>query len=127
MSKRHTIPTEPVFGFGPDHFKSDAILLVKGSNRSGGPGGWYVGGWGAAGAGRKVFGGPHVPGPYAYVNGHPGVISRHPGGGTRGEHERARTEGRLFEVEPGDVLEIYGTDYTLTLCPRGYPNLTPVA
>ena len=109
--------------YGPGHFKSEVTLLIEGSSRSGGPGGWFLGGWSAEGEGRTVTQGPMVQGPYAYVGGRCGVIDNH--GGTHGELERADGKGLLFRCKAGDILSVFGTSYTLSLCRRGYPTLTP--
>ena len=105
-------PTEPA------HFRSDAIILVEGATRAGGPGGWGLGGWTAEGEGRLVFRGPMIQGPVAYLFGRAGVIDNH--GGTAGEHRR----GHLVHLAPGDRVSVAGTVYTVSLCPRGYPKLT---
>ncbi len=119
----HTIPTVPnSYGDEPDHFKSEAILLVEGACSAGGPGGWFVGGWGAEGEGRIVHQGPLVPGPYAYIGGRCGVIDNH--GGTGADHKRADGKGLLFRVKAGDTVTLHGTDYTLSVDRRGYPHLT---
>lgn len=120
MSTRHIIPTTPNFDRG--HFSSDAVILIAGSSRSGGPGGWSVGGWNAEGEARLVFRGPMVKGPFAYVFGRAGVIDNH--GGTKGEQERKAAEGLLFNVAAGDTLVIDGIEYILSLTRDGYPNLT---
>ena len=62
-----------------------------------------------------------VKGPVAYIYGLAGVIDNH--GGTGAEHARAADNGLLFDVSEGDTLVIEGTEYTLTLCKRGYPKL----
>lgn len=119
-----TIPARLNLGYGGDHFTSDAIITVAGSTRSGGPGGWAVGGWGERGQGRLVHQGPLVQGPHAYLVGRPGVIDNH--GGTRREHKDAKAQGNLFHLEPGDLIEVYGTTYRVELDPRAYPKLVSV-
>ena len=122
MTTQHNIPTDLNPSYGNDHFKSAATLLIEGSSKAGGPGGWFVGGWGADGEGRTTMGGPKVPGPVAYISGRCGVIDNH--GGTKAEQERKDAENLLFRVKAGDTVTLHGTVYTLTLDYRGYPSLT---
>lgn len=111
------------------HFKSDAILLIEGASRSGGPGGWAVGGWDETAEGRIEHGGPMVRGPYAYIIGLSSVIDNY--GGTGTEWRRAEESGRLFRLRAGDKLSVNGTVYVLKLDKgffnRGYPVLEKVA
>ena len=123
MSTTHNIPTTPSrYDYEPGHFRSEATILVEGSCLLGGPGGWMVGGWGATGEGRIEMYGPKVQGPYAFIVGRSGVIDNH--GGTGAEHRRAEAQGLMFRVKAGDVLEMGGTSFTLSVDRRGYPHLT---
>jgi len=124
MSNTHTIPTVPGYDNEPGHFKSQATLLIAGSSRAGGPGGWFVGGWTAEGEGRTETGGPMIVGPYAYVGGRCSVIDNH--GGTGADLKRADEDSLLFRCAEGDTLVLHDTSYTLDLNPRGYPHLTPI-
>ncbi len=121
MANWHFIPTRIN---NENRYKSEAIIKIKGATRSGGPGGWFISGWSADGEGRLVFQGPMVPGPHASLVGRAAVMDNH--GGTGAEWERARDEGRFFEVEPGDVLVIAGVEYALSLNPWKYPKLNTI-
>ena len=124
MTTHHTIPTTPKtdpFRDDPGHLDSTAIILVEGSNNRAGHG---LCAWTEDGQGRLVFQGPKVKGPHASLFGLCGVIDNH--GGTGAENKRAEREGRLFRVKSGDVLEVCGVAYSLSLCPRGYPKLRPI-
>lgn len=120
---RHEIPTTNQPG-EPGFFKSEAILVIAGADRSFGPGGFAVGGWSEQAEARIHHGGPKVRGPHAYVIGRPGVIDTH--GGTAAEHAEARAERRFFEVGTGDELVIDGQLYRLQLDGRRYPRLARV-
>jgi len=37
---------------------------------------------------------------------------------------KARTEGKLFELKPGDKVKLAGTVYKVTVDNRGYVHLT---
>ena len=120
MSTTHNIPTTPYRD--PGHFKSEATILIEGSSRAGGPGGWLVGGWDATGEGRVVMYGPMVKGPYAYITGRCSVMDNR--GGTGAEHMRAEAQGLMFRAKDGDTMNLFGTTYTLSVDGRGYPHLT---
>ena len=60
---------------------------------------------------RKEFGGPMVPGPWAYTYGLCSVIDNH--GGTGAEIAKAKDEGRGLEVKDGDLLRVAGHVYTV--------------
>lgn len=130
----HNIPTTPsqyataslgsLAARHKGHFESDAIVLIEGATREGGPGGWGVGGWGIEGEGRLVHEGPMVKGPIAFLFGLASVIDR--SGGTGRINSKAEAEGRLFRVKAGDDLVIDGVTYRLSLDKRGYPSLTQV-
>lgn len=114
----HTIPTtrNPT---RQGHLMTEARILVAGSNNRAG---WGLCAWTAEGAGRIVFQGPMVQGPYASLFGLCSVIDNH--GGTGREMRDAEAAGQLFRVEPGDTIVLEGVRYTVSVCPRGYPELT---
>lgn len=105
-------------------YESDHIFLVAGASRSGGPGGWGLCGWSEEGQGRLTHGGPMVAGPVASLFGLCGVIDTH--GGTGREHAEAEAAGRLIRLQAGDVLVVNGTEYEVSVNPRGYPHLTKI-
>ena len=121
----HTIPvtekTTSYLGHDLGHYACKATILVAGSNNRAG---WGVSGWGANGTGRIVFQGPKVQGPHASLFGLATVIAG--GNGTKADQENAEAAGLLFRVNPGDVLDIDGTCYTVSLCRRRYPVLTRI-
>jgi len=118
MTTRHAIPTIPSpYDYEQGRFKSHAILRIAGACRTGGPGGWGLGGWTKEGTGRLVFKGPKEQGPQGFVFGRAGVIDTR--GGTGREHRDAVAKGLLFDVEDGDELEMAGTVYKLTIDRRG--------
>ena len=95
-------------------------LTIKGSYS------WSGLGYVAEGeVGRQESFGPLVPGPWAYGFPLSHVIDNH--GGTGAEQARLRAQGLLFEVEGGELIEIDGTTYTVSILRRGrdaYVNLT---
>jgi len=124
--REHAVPTtvKPHTGerwFDDGHYECAAIFRVKGSSRAGGPGGWGFGGWGADAIGRVSHGADPVAGPHGYLFGRCSVIDNC--GGTRAEHGRAAAEGRLFDVNPGDIIVAAGERFRVDLSPRGYPKL----
>ena len=109
----------------PGFYKSPATVIIEGGSRAGGPAGWRIGGWNVHAKARTEFQGPMVQGPVAYCFGIASVIDNH--GGTKREREEADAKGLLIRVSDGDLLEIDGVEYKLTLNPRGYPKLTVAA
>ena len=76
--------------------------------------------------GRKVHGGPMVPGPWAYAFGLCTVIDNH--GGTGRDIEEAKASGLWLDVEEGDEIEVGGHTYRIRF-PQGSPewlSLIPV-
>ena len=120
MTNKHFIPTPNISLDG--HYKSPAVIRIAGSSRSGGPGGWAVGGWNSKGEGRTVFQGDLVQGPCAYIYGLAAVLDN--SGGTRSEHGGKAAEGLLFDAADGDTLVLDGQEFVLGLS-QGYPKLTP--
>lgn len=121
----HAIPTKPTEYGEVGHFTTDAIIVLEGGSRAGGPGGWGFGGWTSEGVGRKVTGGELVAGPHAYLFGLAAVIDNH--GGTARERREKDAEGLLFRVKDGDTIEAEGTKFLVTVDRRrGYPKLSPV-
>ena len=120
--KTHNIPTTPWDIFGGGHFKSEATVLVEGSNN---PAGWLVGGWETTAEGRIVYQGPMVKGPYGYMAGSCSVIDNH--GGTGAILAKADKDGLLFRVKAGDTVTMSGINFTVTVDRRGYPHLEPVS
>lgn len=74
-----------------------------------------VGGWEAGNFNRKVFQGPMVDGPHAYLNANATVLTAH-------KQERRGTI--LITVE--DTLTIRGAELTISRDRYGYISLTPV-
>lgn len=126
MIKTLTIETTADTSYGTDHFKSNAIFIVKGARSNYGPGGFGVSGWGADGEGRIVHGGPKVAGPHASFFGRCGVIASDSRHSTGAEHAAAREAGRFFSVAPGDEIVLAGTTYRVSLDGRRYPRLEVV-
>lgn len=62
---------------------------------------------------RQVTGGPLVPGPWAYAYGLPAVIAQDGGTGTEIANERAA--GLLIECAVGDLLNMQGHTFRITL------------
>jgi hypothetical protein len=116
----HNVPTIPSpYTYQVGHFKSDATVIIEGSNN---PAGWGAGGWDATGEGRLEFCGPLVKGPCAFLYGLCSVIDNR--GGTGRLHREAEEAGLMFRAKDGDTFVMEGTEYTLTVDRRGYPTLT---
>lgn len=60
---------------------------------------------------RQVCQGPLIPGPWGYISARASVLDTN--GGTRAEIDRARQEGRVFDAEIGDTVEIDGNHYRI--------------
>lgn len=61
--------------------------------------------------GRKEYGGPKVPGPWAYAFGLCTVIDNH--GGTGLDIAKDKAAGLWLDVADGDEIEVAGHDYTV--------------
>jgi len=96
-------------------------LIIKGASNRGGPGGWGVCGWDATASGRVETGGPEIQGPRASLFGKCSVIDNH--GGTGADHQRLAGRGLLVHVTPGDIIEVDGVSYKVSLDVWRYPAL----
>lgn len=121
-----TIPTHPSDNTRePGHFGAEVVLIIKGANRDGGPGGWGVSGWTAEGEGRTEFQGPMVQGPRLGVFGLCSVMAAG-GHGTGAANARKEAEGLLVRCEAGDRFIAEGTTFELQLV-NGWPSFRVVA
>lgn len=87
---------------------SDAVLVV-GLQR------FKVSGIRRGYEGRKVFGGPMVPGPWAFANAQAVAITANPMHGSYGDMVRAKAEGRWYEVAEGDRVVFDGVEYEIVM------------
>jgi len=71
--------------------------------------------------GRRDFGGPMVPGPWAYAFGLCTVIDNH--GGTGAEAERNRAANTEHTINDGDLLELDGNVYKIRVVGREHLKL----
>lgn len=60
---------------------------------------------------RQVQDGPFVPGPWAWASANAGVIDTN--GGTKAELANARSGGRLFVANMGDLIQLGGTFFEI--------------
>jgi hypothetical protein len=103
-----TLSDKPRYSWNPKSLEVLTCLTIKGSYS------WSGIGYVAEGdEGRQEFGGPMVPGPWAFGFGLCHVIDNR--GGTGAEQDRLRAAGLLFEVEGGEEIEIAGETYTVRI------------
>lgn len=103
---RHTIPMVPGH-YGPASLRSNAVLTITGSYHRFG-----VGMVPEGESARQEFGGPMVPGPWAYTYGPmASVITADPEHSTGAEMRRKAEAGLVFHVEDGDEVEVQGLLY----------------
>jgi hypothetical protein len=76
-----------------------------------------LGGWTKDGKGRIEHEGPMVSGPYLYASGLASVIDCH--GGTGKESADRVAQGREFEIEEGQLVEVDGVTYRAKIQRRG--------
>lgn len=111
------VPTEDRYG---DSVVVNARLVIAGAHNGSTGYGLLVVPEGREG--RREFGGPMVPGPWAAAFGLAGVIDNY--GGTGAEIAREKAEGRYFAVEPGDRLLLPGgLEVTVEVNRRRDPKL----
>jgi hypothetical protein len=97
--------------------RTDHVICVAGAQASS-SGRYRVGGVPRGASGRKVDGGPLVPGPWAYVYELAGMIDNH--GGTGAESDRMRAAGTEHDLVPGDVIRFDDCEYKIALDARRY-------
>lgn len=124
------IPTSP--SDLPGHYKGagthrDSVrIAVEGERCQFG-----LGGWTAEGRGRVVDQGPEIPGPHAYLFPLSVCIADNPEMSTGADIRRSKDAGRFFTLRAGDLVEIAGTVFRLTIPPRRgyvqYPRLEVVS
>jgi hypothetical protein len=95
--------------------RSDAFVVCKEARNTF----FSFGGWPKGMQHRLETGGPMVDGPQMYLAGRATVICGH-GRGTGYDIEQAKSEGRYFEVVPGDTLVWGKARFTVALNSDGY-------
>jgi len=120
-----TIPTKPsIYKEDVGHFTSSAIIRVSGQRN------WHtcsVGGWTEKGEGRIVHGGPKVKGPHAYLFGNGICMTNNPKvSGTSADIRRAKDANRYYDLSPGDIVRLEGTEYCVGINRNGFPALAKV-
>lgn len=98
---------------------NNSRVLVAGSNARFG---WHFGFMPRGKSGRQVMNGPMVEGPWAYTFAMPATLSGD-GHGSAWEMEEEKKRGTLYSVAAGEVVELDGTNYTVTVDRRGYVEL----
>lgn len=98
-------------GGGRKNYWEVAIFIVSDAGRRLNAAGFSIGIIPEGFAHRQVCQGPLVPGPWGWIGENCAVIDDC--GGTGAINDKARQEGRLFEVEVGDILEIDGNHYRI--------------
>jgi len=68
--------------------------------------------------GRQEFGGPMVPGPWAFSYGLSVCIDNH--GGTGAERQRNLAAGTEHDVNEGDIVEIDGHSFVIKVTRNGF-------
>lgn len=124
------IPTQP--SDRPGHYKGagthrdGVVVTVEGEGGRLGLGGWTV-----EGEGRLEQGGPMVRGPVAYLFPLATVLADNPEMSSGADMRRSRAAGRHFALRAGDLVEIAGTVFRVTIPPRRgwvqYPRLEVVS
>lgn len=89
----------------------DAVLTVQ-LRRTGPAHRFGLGFVGPDGSSRREYGGPILPGPYAYAYGLPVVIAAN-GRGTGSEMAAARAANLVVDANLGDVLTIRGHQFRI--------------
>jgi hypothetical protein len=94
----HAVPgLKPVRYKATDQWDTDAVLCLAGRR-------FGLGFVGPQGTSRREYGGPIVPGPYAYTFGLATVLAADPAQGTGAEMGRLRHLGMVIDARPGELL-----------------------
>lgn len=122
----HTIPTNHEGPGERKRLKAKGVRVIVAGAENGFKG-YGVSAWAADQRNRKVFQGELEAGPHASLFGLCGWICSDRSQSMPEVMKREEAEGRLFRVEPGDVLEIGGSRFEVSVGRRGYPKLTLLA